>query len=197
MAAAELTDMNDLIIDTENNTVFLKKPGMKLDVGAVAKAYAEKLALKAARDAGLNSAIISAGGNVTTIGKPADTRRESWNVGVQDPSLTENTLDVVNFSDKTMAVSGGYQRYYIVNGQTYHHIIDLETLMPASRYRQVCIIHEDPATADLLSTALFILPYEQGRALAEGMNADALWVDVNGEWFYTDGYAAVSKQAAK
>jgi thiamine biosynthesis lipoprotein len=199
--ANALTSFDDVIIDEANGTVFLTKAGMSLDVGATAKAYAEGLALEAAKEAGLRSAIISAGGNITTVGKPFDETRESWNVGVQDPDLsvgeTQNTLDVAFFNDRTMAVSGGYQRFYVVDGERYHHIIDPDTLMPATGWKQVSVIHEDPAMADLLSTALFIMPFESGKALAEAQGADVLWIGADGEWFYTDGYKAVSRELNK
>jgi thiamine biosynthesis lipoprotein len=192
------TSIDDVIIDEKNGTVYLVKPGMSLDVGATAKAYAAGLAIEAAKDAGMRSAIISAGGNISTVGKPFQEDRDTWNVGVQDPELsvlgTQNTLDVAYFNDKTMAVSGGYQRYYTVDGETYHHIIDPATLMPAALWKQVSVIHKDPAMADLLSTALFILPYEQGKALAESADADVLWITTNDEWFFTEGYAAVSRE---
>jgi thiamine biosynthesis lipoprotein len=196
--AAGNTAIGDVIIDEEQGTVFLTKPGLSLDVGATAKAYAEELAIEAAKEAGMRSAIISAGGNISTVGKPLQEDRDTWNVGVQDPDLsvdgTQNSLDVAYFNNKTMAVSGGYQRYYTVNGETYHHIIDPATLMPATLWKQVSVIHEDPAKADLLSTALFIMPYEQGRALAESQKAEVLWIGNDDEWRYTDGYAKISRE---
>jgi thiamine biosynthesis lipoprotein len=198
MEAVANTDLDDVIIDEKNGTVFLASPGMSLDVGATAKAYAAGQAIEAAKEAGLRSAIVSAGGNISTVGKPFQEDRDTWNVGVQDPELsvggTQNTLDVAYFNDKTMAVSGGYQRYYTVDGQTYHHIIDPATLMPADIWKQVSVIHKNPAMADLLSTALFIMPYEQGKALAEKANADVLWIDKSDAWFYTDGYAKISRE---
>ncbi|MCL2772089.1 MAG: FAD:protein FMN transferase [Oscillospiraceae bacterium] len=195
--AAKLTDINDLIVDDVNNTVFLRKSGMSLDVGAVAKGYAAGEAAKAAKSAGLISALIDAGGQVVSIGKPMDNVRERWGVGIQNPDLSvdgvQNISDTIYVNDNVISCSGDYQRFYIVNGETYCHIIDRATLMPARLYKQVVIICPDSVTADLLSTALFIMPYEEGAALAAKMGAEVLWQFADGTQKATEGYIRISK----
>ncbi|MDR1664987.1 MAG: FAD:protein FMN transferase [Clostridiales bacterium] len=200
-AASRLTDMNDLMIDEAEGTVFLREPGMSLDVGAIAKAYAADVALSEARGAGFVSALLNIGGNVTAV-VPPEGGRASWNVGVQDPALTvtggRNFLDILSVSENiTVSGSGAYERFYTVNGQNYGHIIDPETLSPARLHRQVTVLHKDAWLADTLSTALFLLPYDEGLKLAEENNAQALWITLDGEWLYTEGYARVSKEAGK
>ena len=196
--AAKLTDINDLVVDEATGTVFLKKSGMSLDVGAVAKGYAAGEAAKSAKAAGFVSGLIDAGGQVVSVGKPLDNIRERWGVGIQDPNLsadgTRNILDTVYVNDAVISCSGDYQRFYIVDGKTYCHIIDPATLMPTRLYRQVTVLHSDSATADLLSTALFIMPYNEGTALAVKMGADALWVFADGTQKATDGYIKISKK---
>jgi thiamine biosynthesis lipoprotein len=194
LEAAQNTDINDLVIDGDAGTVFLRKPGMSLDVGSVAKAYAAQQAALAAAEAGMRSLLINAGGNVVAHGPPLGGTRDHWNVGVQDPARpdTDDTIDIARFTDLTLSTSGGYQRFYTVDGQAYHHIIDPASLMPAARFKQVSVLHENAGLADLLSTALFILPYEDGAALAARCNAEALWIDTEGGWKYTEGYAALS-----
>jgi thiamine biosynthesis lipoprotein len=195
--AAENTNINDIIIDEANSAVFIENAGTSIDVGAIAKAYAADKAALAAKEAGMVSAIISAGGSVTAVGLPLDGARSSWSIGVQDPDLgvgnIQNITDTVYFNDATISCSGGYQRFYTVNGQTYNHIINPETLMPADKFKQVAVIHKDAWLADVLSTALFILPYEEGEKLAKEHGASALWIDSGDVWKYNDGYKAVSK----
>lgn len=192
--AAGMSGIDNLIIDEEKGTVFLAKAGMSLDVGAVAKGYAAALAAKEA--AGMTSFLINAGGSVTTVGKPPD-GAETWRVGIQDPKLDENGtqyyLDVVTGSGMTVSCSGNYQRYYAVGGKQYHHIIDPVTLMPAERFTQVAALHPDPGLADILSTALFILPIDEGLAMAEKCGAEVLWIGTDGTWRATEGYKAVSQ----
>jgi thiamine biosynthesis lipoprotein len=172
-----LADMNDLIIDEENKTVFLRKAGMSLDVGSVAKAYAAGLALDAAKEAGLTSVIINAGGNIIVGGPPLD-GRSHWNIGIQNPGSPAEIIETVYMNDTTLSCSGGYERFYSVDGTVYHHIIDPATLMPANRYKQVAVLHENAGLADILSTALFIMPYEEGRALAEVYGAEVFYASL-------------------
>ena len=180
--AAQYTDISGLVIDEVNSTVYLSNPNLRLDVGAVAKGWsvqrvAEKLP---------SGFLISVGGNVCATGpKFEDT---PWVIGIQDPASDEylHILHVNNFS---VVTSGDYQRAYMVDGKMYHHIIDPETLMPAAYWRSVTVVCPDSGLADAMSTALFLLPLEQGMALAEKSNVQALWVNAAGEEFMTSRFA--------
>jgi thiamine biosynthesis lipoprotein len=194
--AFEVTSIEDLIIDEVLGTVFLRQPGMSLDVGSVAKGYAAGLVAETAREEGVTSALLNIGGHVTTIGSPLSGSRANWSIGIQNPEIDEafgTTVDVVYFTDKTLSISGGYLRFLVVDDIAYNHIIDPQTLFPANRYKQVAVIHKDSALADIISTALFILPIEQGLELAEKYDAKVLWIDINGEWTATDSYHQISR----
>ncbi len=193
------TDIDKVIIDAENSTVYLADPKMSLDVGAVAKGYATEIVSREMAEAGLKSALISSGGNIRAIGKPLDGVRERWGVGIQNPDESivpdeQNVLDVIFINDSSVASSGDYMRYYIVNGRVLHHIIDLATLMPADYYRAVTVMTQDAGVADFMSTTLFLLPYEQSRALAESLDGvEAVWVMPDGEVNATDGMKAIMR----
>ncbi|MDR1137217.1 MAG: FAD:protein FMN transferase [Synergistaceae bacterium] len=194
--AAVHTSIDDVEIDEENGTVFLRYPDMRLDVGAIAKGYAAQKAADRVRDAGLVSGIINAGGNVVIIGPPLD-GRGAWNIGVQspEPGGASSLIDVLSLSGGSAVTSGNYQRYFVSDGKVYHHIIDPETLYPAERVKSVTIIHPDSATADILSTASFIMPSEDASALIERHGAEAIWVTDGGAVVTTPGYLEYSKQA--
>ncbi|MDR0249279.1 MAG: FAD:protein FMN transferase [Oscillospiraceae bacterium] len=191
--AAEYADMDDVVIDEAASTVYFRKRGMSLDVGAIAKSHAASLAAAEAADAGMASALINAGGNIIALAPPAERSRRDWAVGIQnpDPAAGNALIDTIYISRNTVSVSGGYQRYYTVNGESYHHIIDPDTLMPASRFAQAAVAHEEAWKADVLSTALFILPFEAGAALAEQHGAKAFWVDARGKTFDANGFDAL------
>lgn len=182
--AAKHMDFSNVIIDEEASTVFLADPAMRLDVGAVAKGWsAQRIAEHA--PAGL---LISVGGNVVATG-PKDTNGTPWRVGVQNPDGGENYLHTLNITGGSVVTSGDYQRCYMVDGKIYHHIIDPATLYPSTCWRSVTVLCADSGLADALSTALFLLPYEAGLALAEKCGAEALWVNEAGEQFQTPGFA--------
>lgn len=196
-AASKHTDINNLIVDEANSTVYLADKDMSLDVGAIAKGYAVEVVAREVEAAGFISAVLSVGGNIRTIGAPLDGVRKKWGVGLQDPDAeiegNQNLLDTVFVKDLSVVTSGDYQRYYIVDGKRYHHIIDPVTLAPADYFRAVTIVCPDSGQADALSTCLFILPYEKGLALAESLHVEALWVMKDGTLKTTPGMKKIMK----
>ncbi|NLP36176.1 MAG: FAD:protein FMN transferase [Firmicutes bacterium] len=191
-------DLDKVIVNEEDKTVFLEDPKMSLDVGAVAKGYATELVIKELQAKGLTSGVIDAGGNIRTLGKPGDGKRKLWSVGIQDPDgsivSSSDIIDVAYVENASVVSSGDYQRYYFVDGKLYHHIIDPETLMPGSHYRAVTVITEDSGVADFLSTTLFLLPFEQALPLAESLEAvEALWIMHDGSVKKTTGMKKLLK----
>ncbi|MGI6631554.1 MAG: FAD:protein FMN transferase [Bacillota bacterium] len=194
------TDLDKVIVDVENSTVYLEDPRMSLDVGAVAKGYATELVAEEFKAKGLESALISSGGNIRAIGKPLDGVRERWGVGIQNPDAPvfsdgeENLLDVVFITDAGIASSGGYQRNYVAEGRVLHHLVDPKTLMPADYFQAVTVKTSHAGVADFLSTAIFLLPYEESRALAESLEGvDVIWVMPDGEIRATPGMEKIMR----
>ncbi len=193
-AAARLTDIDRLIIDEEAGTVFLAEPGMSLDVGAVAKGYATELVCRKLYAQGYTSFAVSSGGNVRLMDAPPVEDRTAWSIGIQDPLNADATVDSVVGNNLSIVTSGDYQRYYMVDGKKVHHIIDSKTLMPADRFISVTVVCEDSGIADLLSTALFILPKEQGEQLAAEEGAEVMWIHPDGTVECTNGLIPLLKE---
>lgn len=191
--AAEFTNLNLLEVDPEEMTVYLPASEMSLDVGAVAKGFALEIVAREAADAGMSSGLISAGGNIRAVGNPEDSERDRWQIGVQDPDAsivggTDRLLDVILLSNGSVDTSGDYQRYYKINDEIIHHLIDPQTLMPASHYRSVTVVATDSGVSDFMSTSLFLIPYEESLAMAESHEElEALWVMSDGEVRTTPG----------
>ena len=175
--AAQHCNIDDLIIDSKNKTVLFADKKMRLDVGAIAKGYAAQKACEYARELGWTGALINLGGNVTTFGTKPDGSK--WNVQIENPDASKaQALDTLTITDTSVVTSGDYQRYYEVDGKRYCHIIDGKTLMPADNFASVTVIYSDSAVADALSTALFILPLDEGKKLLGRFSgAKAVWVD--------------------
>ena len=185
--AAQHMNYDDVLIDETAGTVVYADPDLRLDLGAVAKGYAAQKVADKLHEAGLNSFILNAGGNVVCGDAPRDGRSQ-WTVAVEDVDgvTTRLKLGMKNIS---IVTSGDYQRYFEVDGQRYHHLIDPDTLHPAAYMRAVSIIHPDSGLADFLSTAAFLLPYEQSRALVESIpDAEATWLLGDGTEYCTDGF---------
>ncbi|MBR1797054.1 MAG: FAD:protein FMN transferase [Clostridiales bacterium] len=177
--ASAHTNIEDLIIDEASSTVFLQDPLMRLDVGAIAKGFAGKSICDYASSNLWHDAAISFGGNVITFGNKKADGHSRWNILVENPDLlSDEEFLTLEAADNSIVTSGDYQRFYIVDGQKYCHIIDPETLYPASEFSSVTVICDDSAMADLLSTWLFIEDQETGMEIVDGMDGvEAIWTD--------------------
>lgn len=199
LAANDHTDLDKVIVDVENSTVYLDDPLMSLDVGAVAKGYATEVVVQEAMKTGFTSGIISAGGNVRAFGIPKDGIRDRWGVGIQNPDSAigksdESILETVFLTDASVVTSGDYQRFYVVGDKILHHLIDPKTLMPGDYFRAVSIVTENSGRADFLSTTVFLLPYEEGRALVESIDGvEAMWIFKDGKIETTEGMKEIMK----
>lgn len=187
--AAKHCNIEDIIIDEEASTVYLADPEMSLDVGSIGKGYAVQKVAEYAKELGYNNLVINCGGNAISIGTKAN--GEDWIFGIQNPDLeAENTLlKRVIITNNCLVTSGDYQRYYVVDGVEYCHIIDPDTLMPAEYFKSVSIITSHSGLADALSTALFNMPYEDGLALINSIDdAEAIWVFEDGSIHYSENF---------
>lgn len=193
--AAKHTDINDVIIDEAAGTVFLADPEMSLDVGAIGKGYATEQAAQLIEQSGRTNVLLSIGGNVRAIGTKPD--GSPWYVGIQNPDMEkeEKSLFTLNIDGLSVVTSGVYQRYYTVDGEIYHHIIDPDTLMPAAYFLSVAVVTRDSGLADGLSTALFCMPLDEGKRLVEMFDqVEACWVLHDGSIEMTDGFRALIRE---
>ena len=193
------TDINDLVIDEEASTVYLKDPLMRLDVGGIAKGYATEQVAQYFEKQGVTNLLLSVGGNVRAIGgkfEDGGSQVVPWEVGVKNPDLSSSETELMSVlaEDTSVVSSGIYERYYTVNGVAYHHIIDPKTLMPANYYAQVTIICKDSGLADALTKAAFILPRDEALSFINALDGvEACWVLRDGSIFYSDGFEALKK----
>ena len=193
-AAAEHTDINCLVIDKENSTVTITDPDMRLDVGAIAKGYAVEMVAQTMEEKGITGYILNVGGNVRAVGEKPD--GEGWTVGVENPSDEgDDYISYLSLAKESLVTSGSYQRYYLVDGKRYHHIIHPDTLMPAEGYLSVSVLTSHSGKGDGLSTALFCMGLEDGMALIESLpQTEAQWVLSDGTIHTTDGWSAYTTQ---
>lgn len=176
--------------DRGQDGFFLTRPGMKIDLGAIAKGYGADEGARLLRARGL-SGIVDISGNLFLVGSKPD--RSPWRVGVQDPFKPRGQyLGVVSLSEGSLVTSGIYERYFTdEEGQRWHHILDPATGFPAdSGLAGVTIVRSPSLDADALSTAVFVMGLHRGYAFVEGLaDTEAVFVTTDRDLWLTPGLA--------
>lgn len=188
--ASEHTDINNVILESLSSDcfrVFLNDEQMSLDVGAVAKGYVARNIANSIKKKGCDNFVLNIGGNIVTSGHKE--KGQPWQVAIEDPRNTQENICTLKLNDMSLVTSGSYQRYFVLDGVNYHHIIDPRTLMPKNEYLSVSVLHSDPAFADAMSTTLFNMPYEIGSRLVENTDGlEAMWVFPDGVSEYSENF---------
>lgn len=160
--ALSLAGSDNIILNEEEESVFFKKKGMKIDLSAIAKGYAVDKAIEAIKEAGFKSALVNAGGDIFCLG-----RKDFfflWRIGIRGPRNRDRLLKVLKLSDKAIATSGGYEQYFVYKNKDYTHLIHPKTGYPVeSIYSSVTVIAGRCFLADAIATAVSV----GGRQIAE------------------------------
>ena len=180
-----LVDYTQIQYDAATGVVTLPE-GMEIDLGSVAKGYAGQLAAQMLREHSVQSALLNLGGNVQTVGTKPD--GSPWQIGIKDPQ-GEDAMMVLSVEDQAVVTSGGYERYFEQDGQTYWHIMDPSTGHPAdSGLLSVTIVGKQGIICDGLSTSLFVMGLEKAADLwAQSGDFEAVFVTASGEVYITEG----------
>lgn len=193
-SALSHTDYNKIILNQEEKTVFFEDPLLLLDFGAIAKGYVATKLCERLISLDCESFLINLGGNVLSHGKKPN--GESWNALVENP-FSESSLgynEKIALNDATLVTSGSYQRFFEYNGKSYSHVIDSESGYPAEGFASVTIKapSSKSALADVLSTALFCMSYEEGLSLISQLDGvSALWIFNDGSYkLSSDNFAS-------
>lgn len=184
----KLVSYNNIIINEEKSTVFLKKTGMLMDLGGIAKGYAADMAVEILSSSGIKSALVSVAGDIRAYGLKPD--GNPWMIGIRDPrpvSATENIMAALPLKDLAISTSGDYQRFFETEGTRYHHLLAPQTGMPASGCQSVSVIADRAVMSDALSTAVFIMGPEKGLAFLDKIGYQALIIDFYGQLHISEG----------
>jgi thiamine biosynthesis lipoprotein len=161
-----LSRMGNEHIRLGDNSVFLKRTGIHLDLGGAAKGYIIDRGVDILRKAGIRSGIVDAGGDMRIFGRHPI--KKHWTIGLQHPREPRNVLLAeVHTSEASIATSGDYERFFEEGGIRYHHILDPETGFPANECVSVTIVAQSAFLADAYATAVFVMGPEKGMALIE------------------------------
>jgi FAD:protein FMN transferase len=184
--ATSLVNYRNLVLDDRAHTVAFSKPGVRIDLGGIAKGYAVDRSIEKLQALGISQALVTAGGDSRMIGDRWAGR--PWNIGVRDPRDEHKLVAVIPLENVAVSTSGDYQRYFEEDGVRYHHIINPVSGDSARGMHSATLIGPDATTTDALSTSVFVLGVEQGMALVNRLpGIDAILVDPDGHLHYSDG----------
>jgi thiamine biosynthesis lipoprotein len=182
-SATKLIDYREISLDVEQGTLSFNQAGMKIDLGGIAKGYAVDNGIHILHSAGVEHAIVTAGGDSRLLG---DHRGRPWMLGIRHPRGEQHVI-TLPLSDSAVSTSGDYERYFEEDGVRYHHIIDPAKGDSARELLSVTILADRSIDADALSTAVFVLGREKGLKLVNSLSGiSAILIDKTGKVLYSD-----------
>lgn len=155
-----LINYENIILNKQENTVFLKNKGMRIGFGGIGKGYAAEIAKKTLLKEGVKSGIVNASGDLSAWGTQEN--GEPWTIGIANPNHRNDIFSTFKLSDKAVATSGNYEKFVIINNKKYSHTIDPKTGYPVSGIKSVTIIAENAEIADALATPVTVMGIEVG-----------------------------------
>lgn len=174
-----------LQLDPKTRTIHFARPGVRIDLGGIAKGYAVDNCIAILKGRDIRNAIVTAGGDSRMLG---DRRGRPWNVGIRDPRRRGDVAAVLPLADVAISTSGDYERYFEEDGVRYHHIINPKTGKSATGVRSVTIIGPDGITTEGLTKSVFVKGPQAGMRLIESLKGvDAIIIDDAGRMLYSPG----------
>ncbi|WP_125705169.1 FAD:protein FMN transferase [Lacticaseibacillus daqingensis] len=189
-AALPLVNYKDVVLNAAKRTVFLKKKGMAIDLGGIAKGYITDKATQVMKANGVTTAILDLGGNIYVLGHSPKGGDKDWTVGIQDPKKARGTsIGTLPASNKTIVTSGIYERYLEVDGKLYMHLMNPKTGYPfENNLMGVSIITKQSVNGDALSTATFDKGLEAGMAFIEKQpDTEAIFITKDKQVYLSSG----------
>lgn len=184
-AALPAIDYRRVRLDPARLTVRFELPGVRVDLGGIAKGHAVDRGIELLRAHGIERAMVNAGGDTRIIG---DRFGRPWITGIRHPDDERRVILRIPITDAALSTSGDYERFFEEGGVRYHHILDPKTGDSARRLRSVTIIGPSATRTDALSTSVFVLGPEAGIELVDGLeDVDAVVVTPEGRVLYSRG----------
>jgi len=164
----KLVNFQNIILNRDSQTVFLKEKGMRIGFGGIGKGYAAEMAKRILLKRGVHSGIVNASGDLTTWGHQADGK--PWTVGIADPDNAGQPFSYMNITDMAIATSGNYEKFVIINGKKYSHTINPKTGMPVSGIKSVTVFCPNAEIADAMATPVSIMGIQAALDLVNQIN---------------------------
>jgi thiamine biosynthesis lipoprotein len=182
--SVRLINYKNIIIDKEASTVFLKLQGMRIGFGGIGKGYAAEQAKNVMRAAGVESGVVNASGDLTTWGLMPDGNK--WTIGIVNPEMASSVFSYMNVSGLSVATSGNYEKYIMIDGVKYSHTINPKTGLPVTGIKSVTIVSTNAEIADAMATPVMIMGIEAGLDMINQINdIEAIVIDDNNVLYAT------------
>jgi len=179
-------------LDADKLTIRYWHPGMRINLGGIAKGYAVERGAAILRERGVRHALLNAGGDSRVVG---DRRGQPWMIGVRDPRARDAVVARLPLVDEAISTAGDYERFFERDGVRYHHILNPTTGLPSTGIRSVTVIGPDGTMTDGLDTAIFVMGVRKGMALIASLPGyEAVIVDEHGKLFYSAGLLSPPSQ---
>jgi thiamine biosynthesis lipoprotein len=155
-----LINYKNVVLDDKNGTVFLKEKGMRIGFGGIGKGYAAECAKALLQKRGIKSGIVNAAGDLTAWGYQRDGK--PWTIGIADPNASRNVFSHMNITNTSVATSGNYEKFVVIDGKKYSHTIDPKTGLPVTGIKSVTILCSNAELADAMATPVMIMGIKAG-----------------------------------
>ncbi len=183
-AASARVDYTQLVLNSTNQTAFLSRSDMQIGLGGIAKGYGVDRAMAVIKSHGFKHFAINAGGDLACSGRK---QGGLWWVGIRDPRTPDENIAVLPISNLSVVTSGDYERFFILDGKRYSHILDPDTGWPINHCQSVSVMAKTTSAADALATGVFVLGPKKGLALLESLpNTEGVIIDANGHIHVTN-----------
>jgi FAD:protein FMN transferase len=156
----QLINYRNVILDEDNCTVFLAKEGMRIGFGGIGKGYAAEKAKSLLQQKGITNGIVNAAGDLTAWGYQPNGK--PWTIGIADPNASRHAFSFLDITNTSIATSGNYEKFIMIDGKKYSHTIDPKTGLPARGIKSVTIISPNAEIADAMATPVMIMGIEVG-----------------------------------
>ena len=183
--AVKLVNYKNIILNSSEKTVFLKNRGMRIGFGGIGKGYAAEMAKQKMKQSGIENGVVNAAGDLTAWGTQVDGRH--WTIGIADPNHKLSLFSQFEIVEKSVATSGDYEKFVIIDGKRFSHTIDPVTGMPAQGIKSVTIICGNAELADALTTPIIVMGKEAGLHMINQLHGvEAIIIDENDKIYYSN-----------
>ncbi len=190
--ANSLGQIDYQLVETDDRASAIRftAPGVRINLGGIAKGYAVERGVQILREQGVRFARVTAGGDTRLLGSRLD---QPWVIGIRDPEAEGAVRIRLPLEDEAISTSGDYERFFIEDGRRYHHILQPATGESAEGVRSATVFGPDAVITDALSTSVFVMGVDQGlKLIATLPDYEGIVIDSDGQLFYSDGLAAPS-----